>query len=229
MLKKLFLPSLAVLVTSIVLALAHFFPTIAQTTNNYLYLNGNVGIGTNNPIAPLSVGTGGTTNFSVDSLGNVSAKGNTTITGNLNVTGTITSGGGDSSVACQSRRGVWSGSSCQEFAYTTGACQYGSCTCNAGYHACSWVDLYSGGFQSLRRPGYDPSAGGYYTWVGGGAYPGQENSFFYPWGYNASNLTCAAGTHYMMQLAKNANGGTAWGCYLDTYTTANMACCANNQ
>lgn len=73
------------------ITILHTNPALAQTNNNYLYLNGNVGIGTNNPTSPLSVGTGGTSNFTVDSAGNVTAK------GNLNVTGTVTSGGSGSS------------------------------------------------------------------------------------------------------------------------------------
>ena len=95
---------------------------------------------------------------------------------------------------------------------------------------CSLVDMFSGGFQSLRRPGYDIStvSGVAYAWVAG-AYTSEKDKFFYPWGQGGSDLQCAAGAHYMIDMRRNGNGNNAWGCYVDSYTGAAAACCHNNQ
>lgn len=84
--------------------------------------------------------------------------------------------------ACEGRRGVWSGGACQEYAYYgTSVCNYGSCTCDAGYHKCTFPDLFSGGFESLRRPGYNLPASAAYGWIAG-SYLTDQTSFFYaPW------------------------------------------------
>jgi hypothetical protein len=62
---------------SIITFLAWFFPVKAQTPNTYLYLNGNVGIGTANPQASLDVeGTGGSLKLQkTGSTGNIQFRG----------------------------------------------------------------------------------------------------------------------------------------------------------
>ena len=130
-----------------------------------LMASGNVGIGTTNPGAKLEVN------------------------GALKVGGSETGTAADDIKAyiqkmmCENRRGVWvDGTGCTEFAYYTAQCVYGSCSCAANYHMCSLVDMFSGGFQSLRRPGYDIStvSGVAYAWVAG-AYTSEKDKFFYPW------------------------------------------------
>lgn len=132
-------------------------------------------------------------------------------------------------LACEARRGVWTGGACREFAqYGTDACPYGACTCPATHHRCTFPDLFSGGFASLRRPGHDLPATAGYAWVGG-TYPDAQNTFFYPWPHGGSPLTCSAGAHYMIDMRRNAAGSTAWGCYTDSYTSATVLCCRNDQ
>ncbi|MBU2222347.1 MAG: hypothetical protein KJ722_06990 [Candidatus Omnitrophica bacterium] len=129
-------------------------------------------------------------------------------------------------VACENRRGVWvDGTGCSEYAYFTGQTTFSMAACAAGYHVCTFFDLFSGGLASLRRPGYNN--GNSYAWVAG-SYASAPDHFFYPWGYGNS-LQCNAGTHYMMNTRRSAAGNNAWGCYVDSYTGASAACCRNNQ
>ena len=128
-------------------------------------------------------------------------------------------------VACENRRGVWvDEEGCDEYAYYTLGCVYDACACTSGYHMCTFVDLFSGGFASLRRPGYNcPKT---YAWVIGRV--SHPDRFFYPWGYGDA-LQCNAGSHYMMDMRRGASGQTAWGCYKDTYTGAAAMCCKDSQ
>jgi hypothetical protein len=173
-----------------------------------LLQNGNVGIGTTNPGATLEVN------------------------GTLKVGGSVT--GNSTSdikayiqrVACESRRGVWvENVGCQEYAYFSAtAAAYPGGGCVAGYHICTFPDLFSGGFESLRRSGYNAATP--YVWIGGN-YPSQQDRFFTTWSYGP-DLACSAGAHYMMDLRRNAGGSTAWGCYSDSYVNV-TACCQDNQ
>ncbi len=131
--------------------------------------------------------------------------------------------------ACENRRGAWvEGSGCQEYAYYTGQCQYNSCSCASGYHKCTFGDMFSGGFESLRRPGYNIS-GASYAWIAGNYISGSQDRMFYPWGYQNDYITCSGGAHFMWDARRNASGNNAWGCYYDTYTGAAAACCRDNQ
>ena len=181
------------------------------SANSYPFVittGGNVGIGTNSPQATLD------------------------INGTLKVGGSVTGNSVSDikayiqRVACESRRGVWvENTGCQEYAYftaTSGAWPGGAC--NTGYHICTFPDLFSGGFESLRRPGYNSATT--YTWIGGN-YSNEQDRFFTTWG-NGTDLACAAGSHYMMNLLRNAAGNTAWGCYSDSYNNV-TACCQDNQ
>ena len=129
-------------------------------------------------------------------------------------------------VACENRRGVWvDETGCSEYAYFTSASGvWPGGACDAGYHICTFPDLFSGGFAALRRPGYNAATT--YVWIGG-VYSSYQDRIFHPWGYG-SELVCAAGSHYMTDFRRGAAGNTAWGCYPDTYVNV-TACCKNNQ
>jgi hypothetical protein len=134
-------------------------------------------------------------------------------------------------VACENRRWVWvDGVGCDEFAYYTNACTYTTCSCNTGYHMCTFPDLFSGWFNSLRRPWYNNPTS--YSWIAG-SYIGSaewQSAMFYPgWGRNDWYIKCSAGSHFMVDTRRNTNGNTAWGCYIDSYTSSSAMCCKNNQ
>lgn len=182
---------------------------------------------------------GGTEKMTILSDGKIGI-GVTNPAAKLDVNGTLKVGGsatGDSTsdikayiqkIACENRRGVWTDNTgCKEYATYGAICTYTSCSCQAGYHGCSLVDMFSGGFQSLRRPGNNPPTA--YTWVTGAYLAGYQNYYMYPWGYNTnSDLTCSANTHYMIDMSSR-DGNTAWGCYADSYTGASITCCSNSQ
>lgn len=134
-------------------------------------------------------------------------------------------------VVCENRRWVWvDGVGCSEFAYYTNACTYTTCSCNTGYHMCTFPDLFSGGFNSLRRPWYNnPTT---YSWIAGNyisTAQWQSSMFYIPWGANSDYIQCTAWYHFMIDMTKGANGNTAWGCYSDSYTASSAMCCKNNQ
>ena len=169
----------------------------------------------------------GTTAMTIASAGNVS------MSGALQVGGSETGIAGSDikayiqKVACEGRRGNWvDGSGCAEYAkYSATAAAWPGGACGAGYHICTFPDLFTGGFASLRRPGYANPVSGY-VWIGG-TYPANQDTFFYPWG-SGTTLQCTAGSHYMMYLAKGASGNTAWGCYPDSYVNV-AVCCVSAQ
>lgn len=172
--------------------------------------SGNVGVGTTAPGAKLEVN------------GALKVGGSETGTADSDIKAYI------QKVLCQNRRGVWvDGTGCTEYAYVTStSAAWPGPACAAGYHICTFPDLWYGGFTSLARPGYNVTSATGYVWVGG-SYISNQNTFMYPWGYDTTGShTCSAGAHFMLDIVRNNGGYTAWGCYPDSYTNATL-CCSN--
>lgn len=88
-------------------------------------------------------------------------------------------------------------------------------------------DLFTWGFNSLRRPGYNNIVK--YGRIAG-SFTTAQNSMFYPaWAGISDYVSCDTGKHFMINVNRDAWGNTAWGCYTDTYASASAMCCKDNQ
>ena len=191
------------------MALETYYSNAYNTGQVYLKSDGKVGIGTTAPGAKLEVN------------GTLKVGGSETGTAGSDIKAYI------QKVMCESRRGVWvDEAGCTEYAYVTAtAAAWPGPACAAGYHMCTFPDLWYGGFASLARPGYNIATPSGYSWVGGNYY-GTPEAFFGPWGSATGAYTCTAGAHIMMAMPRNSAGGTPWGCYPDSYI-AGTFCCSN--